>query len=326
MPQDTPFCHQSAQKFSDPHPIKNPPGPQNRHGSRSTYPWTGSTHCCKCCPSPISARVSLMDLTRILGLMASCQDIIAWSRFRLCPLQQFLLPFFSLIEQKTHRLLSLIPTLRSNLNWWLSRGRLSQGMTLDVPQRQVLTTDASLWVGGSPGRMVGAGKMVQGEMVHSINWLELQAIWLALHHFQSQLVGSHALVGTDNTTVKAHINHQGGTKSRSLMCEAPLLFLWAKHFLSIRAEHLAGVKKRGRRLAQPPAIKQCRVATPPRNFPPNNLEVGSSFSGSLRIQGQYAADTLFLLDGVQRGRGSGCTTEPRAYYMLSHLFRFCHWF
>lgn len=47
---------------------------------------------------------------------------------------------------------------------------------------------------------------------------------------------------TDNIAVKAHVNRQGGTRSKALMEEVRLLCRWAEHNVSsIRAEHIAGV-------------------------------------------------------------------------------------
>lgn len=46
----------------------------------------------------------------------------------------------------------------------------------------------------------------------------------------------------DNVATKAHINRQGGMRSRPLMAEAEALSRWAEHHIeSIRAEHILGV-------------------------------------------------------------------------------------
>lgn len=75
--------------------------------------------------------------------------------------------------------------LISSVPRWLAQYRLSQGMSMEIPTRKIVTTYASL---------LGWGAYLQGELVwglwslikikHSINWLELRAIWLALAHFQ----------------------------------------------------------------------------------------------------------------------------------------------
>ena len=49
-----------------------------------------------------------------------------------------------------------------------------------------------------------------------INFLELKAVLLALKRFQHLVQGKVVLVATDNTTVVAYINKEGGMRSGSL--------------------------------------------------------------------------------------------------------------
>ncbi|XP_060548605.1 uncharacterized protein LOC132712109 [Pantherophis guttatus] len=113
----------------------------------------------------------------------------------------------------------------------------------DLLERVVVTTDASLQGWGAHCR----GHLAQGvwtsvESRRSINWLELRAIYLALRTFHHLVSNSHVLVLTDNITAKAHVNHQGGTRSLSLMSEVLRLGLWSEiHLASLRAEHISGV-------------------------------------------------------------------------------------
>ena len=48
-----------------------------------------------------------------------------------------------------------------------------------------------------------------------INYLELKAVFLALNEFQHHCVGKIVLVATDNTTVVAYINKEGGIGRRN---------------------------------------------------------------------------------------------------------------
>lgn len=106
--------------------------------------------------------------------MVSCQDIIAWSIVHLRSLQYFLLSYAKLIEKRAHHFLTFSPALRTSLNWWSTLGRLSKGMSLELPARLVLTTDASLlgW-GAHLGDEWAQGTRSIIEASHSINWLEL---------------------------------------------------------------------------------------------------------------------------------------------------------
>lgn len=79
-----------------------------------------------------------------------------------------------------------------------------------------------------------------------INILELWAVFYALKHFLTFLQGRHVLVKTDNTTVVAYINRQGGTRSLQLHRLARKLILWSStKLLSLRATHVPGVLNRG---------------------------------------------------------------------------------
>lgn len=188
-------------------------------------------------------RMDIMALASLLGLMVSCQDILVWARFHLRPLQSLLRPYSNLVGRKRHLPIPFPCSLRKSLDWWLAPGRLSQGLSLDLPSRLIITTDASLLGWGAHLQDEWTqGRWSADEASRSINFLELRAIRLALLHFQGRVTGAHILVRMDNTTAKAYLNRQGGTRSRTLMGEASRLFQWAeRHVLSIRAEHLAGI-------------------------------------------------------------------------------------
>lgn len=106
----------------------------------------------------------------------------------------------------------------------------------------VVTTDASkIGWGAHCSAQMAQGRWSATEASHSINWLELRAIFLALQAFRHLVARSHDLVLTDNISAKAHVNHQGGTRSRSLMLEAKRLCLWTEHHLiSVKVEHILG--------------------------------------------------------------------------------------
>lgn len=79
-----------------------------------------------------------------MGLTVSCQDIIPWSRFHLRPLQAFLRPYATLIENNTYLSLTLPANLRTSLDWWLEPHHLYVGTSLDQTAKMVITTNASL--------------------------------------------------------------------------------------------------------------------------------------------------------------------------------------
>ena len=86
-----------------------------------------------------------------------------------------------------------------------------------------------------------AGVWTRSERKLHINVLELRPVILALHHWATVLQGLHVLIATDNTTVEAYINTQGGTHSHLLLRLVVDLFLWIQtQDITLRARHIPG--------------------------------------------------------------------------------------
>lgn len=88
--------------------------------------------------------LKLTDLMRLLGMMVSCQGMVAWSRFHLRPLHRFLRPYQKEIAHKGPLQLELPQTLRAELQWWLKPTLFKMGMQLREPNRILVMTDPSL--------------------------------------------------------------------------------------------------------------------------------------------------------------------------------------
>lgn len=136
----------------------------------------------------------------------------------------------------------------ASLYQWRNPTFLAEGVPIGTVQaRKTITSDASLsgWGGTCEGRMVN-GKWSPRLQARHINFLEMLAVWLTLRHFLPLLRGHHVLVRTDNTTVVAYINRQGGLRSRELHMLARKLILWScALFPSLRATHVPGTLNRG---------------------------------------------------------------------------------
>lgn len=79
------------------------------------------------------------------------------------------------------------------------------------------------------------------EMKRSSNWKELKAVFLALKHFEEQLKGHHLQIWSNNVSVVAYVNKQGGTRSGILWSLAKGILHWVeKCVLSLSAVHLKG--------------------------------------------------------------------------------------
>ena len=74
-----------------------------------------------------------------------------------------------------------------------------------------------------------------------INLLELKAVFLALKEFQNLCCNKTVLVATDNTTVVAYIDKEGGMKSGSLCALLWRILSWCtRKQVTLRARHIPG--------------------------------------------------------------------------------------
>jgi hypothetical protein len=79
------------------------------------------------------------------------------------------------------------------------------------------------------------------ESLYHINVLELLAVHLALSRMVPTVRDSSVVVQTDNATVVAYLNHDGGTRSPTLYRFTRALIMWCPaNRVSLRAVHFAG--------------------------------------------------------------------------------------
>ena len=72
-----------------------------------------------------------------------------------------------------------------------------------------------------------------------INVLELKAVSLALRNFKDQCQNQTVLVATDNSTVVAYINKQGGTHSAEMCALLWKIMTWCHHYhITLKARHI----------------------------------------------------------------------------------------
>ena len=74
-----------------------------------------------------------------------------------------------------------------------------------------------------------------------INILELKAVSLALRNFKDQCQNQTVLVATDNSTVVAYINKQGGPHSAEMCALLWKIMTWCHHYhITLKARHIPG--------------------------------------------------------------------------------------
>jgi hypothetical protein len=185
------------------------------------------------------------QLLMLLGLMASCIDLIPLARLHMRPVQFFLLSQWRPNSHDLWKKIRVTQVLINALHWWSERQNLFRGRSLLLrPAQLTLTTDASQrgW-GGHLEDLQAGGPWSQDLRKFHINWLELKAIHLSLLEFKDQLKGKVILVRCDNSTAVAYIKNQGGTRSPDLCALLWEILLWCdQNQIELRASHLAGKK------------------------------------------------------------------------------------
>ncbi|XP_067306102.1 uncharacterized protein [Pseudorasbora parva] len=107
---------------------------------------------------------------------------------------------------------------------------VSEGVLMGtVTKLKVVSTDASTqgWGALHEGKPI-SGLWTETEKRLHINCLEMKAVALSLRAFLPHIKNHHVLVRTDNMSVVAYINRQGGLRSHSLHRMAKHLLLWAE--------------------------------------------------------------------------------------------------
>ncbi|CAC5420875.1 unnamed protein product [Mytilus coruscus] len=152
------------------------------------------------------------DYLMLLGLIASCIELIPNARLYMRPIQLHLLHFW---KPSTRDLTYQIPFtqhLKDHLNWWLDRANTTKGKSLHQWSATVtITTDASkTGFGGHMNNHIFQGFWSVQEQKQHINLLELEAVIRTVQHFLPQFQNQNVLLKYDNTTVVQYVNKQGG--------------------------------------------------------------------------------------------------------------------
>ena len=147
------------------------------------------------------------------------------------------------VPESLEKVISVPKSLHPHLRWWLEESNVLLGQPLH-PLKHALQifTDASKegW-GAHLDEHTARGQWSLPESKLNINHLELKAVFLALKEFQTLVFNKTVLVATDNTTVVAYINKEGGMKSGSLCALLWRILSWCtRQQVTLRARHIPG--------------------------------------------------------------------------------------
>ena len=184
------------------------------------------------------------SLLSVIGLLASMEKQVPFGRCFLRPLQWGLALQWRISKDHLDMLVQMHPEMRETLLWWLNRANTKQGMPLErfVPDLHLFTDASQMAWGAHLNEWQVSRLWSQEDQGLHINVLELKAVRYAYEMLYSQFgPGTKWLIFSDNTTVVAHVNKQGGTRSRPLCLEAEILCRLAwRNGHTLRARHIPG--------------------------------------------------------------------------------------
>ena len=178
----------------------------------------------------------------LIGLLTATEKQVYLGRLHMRPIQWHLKNNWRVPESLEKSI--LVPrSLHPHLKWWLEESNVLQGQPLHpIKHALQIFTDASKegW-GAHLNELTARGSWSVPESKLHINYLELKAVFLALKEFQSFCTGQMVLVATDNTTVVAYINKEGGMRSGPLCALLWRILTWcSQRQVTLRARHIPG--------------------------------------------------------------------------------------
>ena len=178
----------------------------------------------------------------LVGLLASMEKMVPEGRLHMKPVQFHLKEHWR-YPQSLDSLLPWTETVSTQLDWWQNSTNVMRGADLHPKDHSIqLFTDAlnEGW-GAHLDQSSTKGLWSDGEKMLHINVLELKAVSLALRSFKDQCQNQTMLVATDNSTVVAYINKQGGTHSAEMCALLFKIMTWCHHYhITLKARHIPG--------------------------------------------------------------------------------------
>ena len=178
----------------------------------------------------------------LIGLLTATEKQVHLGRLHMRPIQWHLKNNWR-VPESLEKVIPVRRALHPHLRWWLEESNVLPGQPLH-PLKHALQifTDASKegWSAHLNERTARRTWSLPESKLH-INHLELKAVFLALKEFQDLCSNNIVLVATDNTTVVAYINKEGGMKSDTLCALLWRILSWCtRKQVTLKACHIPG--------------------------------------------------------------------------------------
>ena len=178
----------------------------------------------------------------LIGLRTATEKQVHLGRLHMRPIQWHLKNNWR-VPESLEKTIPIPRSLHPHLRWWLDGENVLTGQPLHPLKHALqLFTDASKegW-GAHLNERTARGTWSLPESKLHINYLELKAVLLALKEFQDLCSNKIVLVATDNTTVVAYINKEGGMQSGPLCALLWRILTWCtRKQVTLKAQHIPG--------------------------------------------------------------------------------------
>ena len=276
----------------------------------------------------VSIRKSLVltprKLISLIGTLASWEKTVPLGTLHMRPFQWYLKLHWKFPQSLDIRI-PVTGNFLKHLKWWQDIKNLMAGAPIHPQVHNTLVfTDASQkgW-GAHLNEIVLSGLWSNKEAQLHINVLELKAVLLALKGFQEHLQGQTVLICSDNSTVVAYLNKEGGTHSIE-MCALiwRILAFTNSRRIQIRARHVPGSLNV---IADCPITKgqghTDGVVTSPTDIQPNLQSLahtnGRSFCNSSKLQTSNLCISCPRQEGLENRCIEYLLGRPRRLCLLS---------
>ena len=217
------------------------------------------------------------------------------------------------VPESLEKVIPVPKSLHPHLRWWLEESNVLLGQPLHPLKHalQIFTDASNEGWGAHLDEHTARGTWSLPESKLHINHLELKAVFLALKEFRTLCYNKTVLIATDNTTVVAYINKEGGDEVGITVCptvENPVL-VYQTADNPQGMSHPRPAERDSRQAIQTWPDHSNRVVTSSRSVPSCMLQVAPAKSGSVCHQVQQQTATVCVTGTRPPGLGSG-RTQP----------------
>ena len=178
----------------------------------------------------------------LIGLLTATEKQVHLGRLHMRPIQWHLKNNWR-VPESLEKVIPVPNSLHPHLKWWLEESNVLLGQPLHPLKHalQIFTDASKEWWGAHLDEHTARGTWSLSESKLHINHFELKAVFLVLKEFRTLRYKKTVLIATDNTTVVAYINKEGGMKSGSLCALLWRILSWCtRQQITVRARHIPG--------------------------------------------------------------------------------------